>query len=188
MFGLGAATRIYLAAGATDMRKGFEGLYGLVRDRLQSEPLSGHIFVFSNAPRNRLKLLFWDGSGLWVCAKRLEKGRFHWPKAEGEKVLRMSIGFPFVEHHQLGRRGVNRAAVHNKKRNVPSDSSAARERLQQPVLLQLNFESSGRYLHVDVSARGGVIYCADRCLTVTDFPKWSGGPLAVGCRCYSARE
>jgi transposase len=87
MFGLGAATRIYLAAGATDMRKGFEGLYGLVRDRLQCEPLSGHIFVFSNAPRNRLKLLFWDGSGLWVCAKRLEKGRFRWPKAEGEKVL-----------------------------------------------------------------------------------------------------
>src|SRR5690348_790696 len=87
MFGLGAATRIYLAAGATDMRKGFEGLYGLVRDRLQCEPLSGHIFVFSNAQRNRLKLLFWDGSGLWVCAKRLEKGRFHWPKAEGETVL-----------------------------------------------------------------------------------------------------
>jgi transposase len=87
MFGLGAATRIYLAAGATDMRKGFEGLHGLVRDRLQCEPLSGHIFVFSNGQRNRLKLLFWDGSGLWVCAKRLEKGRFHWPKAEGDKVL-----------------------------------------------------------------------------------------------------
>jgi transposase len=85
MFGLGAATRIYLAAGATDMRKGFEGLYGLVRDRLQSEPLSGHIFVFSNAPRNRLKLLFWDGSGLWVCAKRLEKGRFHWPKPKARR-------------------------------------------------------------------------------------------------------
>ena len=61
------------------MRKGFEGLYGLVRDQLQVEPLSGHIFVFSNAQRNRLKLLFWDGSGLWVCGKRLEKGRFRWP-------------------------------------------------------------------------------------------------------------
>jgi len=82
MFGVGPATRIYLAAGATDMRKGFEGLYGLVRDRLQLEPLSGHIFLFSNAHRNRLKLLFWDGSGLWVCAKRLEKGRFRWPQAE----------------------------------------------------------------------------------------------------------
>ena len=81
MFGVGPATRIYLAAGATDMRKGFEGLYGLVRDQLQLEPLSGHIFLFSNAQRNRLKLLFWDGSGLWVCAKRLEKGRFRWPRA-----------------------------------------------------------------------------------------------------------
>lgn len=78
MFGLGPATHIYLAAGATDMRKGFEGLYGLVRDRLQCEPLSGHVFLFANAQRNRLKLLFWDGSGLWVCAKRLEKGRFGW--------------------------------------------------------------------------------------------------------------
>lgn len=81
MFGFGPATRIYLAAGATDMRKGFEGLYGLVRDRLQCEPLSGHVFLFCNAQRNRLKLLVWDGSGLWVCAKRLAKGRFRWPEA-----------------------------------------------------------------------------------------------------------
>jgi transposase len=83
MFGVGPATRIYLAAGATDMRKSFEGLHGLVRDRLVCDPLSGHIFLFSNSQRNRLKLLFWDGSGLWVCAKRLEKGRFRWPSAAG---------------------------------------------------------------------------------------------------------
>jgi len=62
------------------MRKGFEGLYGIARDRLQCEPLSGHIFLFCNRPRNRLKVLFWDGSGLWVCAKRLPKGRFAWPE------------------------------------------------------------------------------------------------------------
>src|SRR5258708_15851318 len=80
MFGWGGATRIYLAAGATDMRKGFEGLYGMARDRLLCDPLSGHVFLFANAQRNRLKLLFWDGIGLWVCAKRLEKGRFHWPE------------------------------------------------------------------------------------------------------------
>ena len=73
MFGVGTATRIYLAAGSTDMRKSFDGLYGLVRDRLLCDPLSGHIFLFANARRNRLKLLFWDGSGLWVCAKRLEE-------------------------------------------------------------------------------------------------------------------
>jgi transposase len=90
VFGLGPATRIYLAAGATDMRKGFEGLYGLVRDRLLCEPLSGHVFLFCNAQRNRLKILFWDGTGLWVCAKRLPKGCFTWPQsgdAQGKLVL-----------------------------------------------------------------------------------------------------
>ncbi len=90
MFGLGPATRIYLAAGVTDMRKGFEGLYGLVRDRLSCEPLNGHLFLFCNAQRNRLKVFVWDGSGLWVCAKRLEKGRFTWPQsgdAQGKVVL-----------------------------------------------------------------------------------------------------
>ena len=63
------------------MRKGFEGLYGLVRDRLSCEPLSGHLFLFCNGQHNRLKVLVWDGSGLWVCAKRLEKGRFTWPQS-----------------------------------------------------------------------------------------------------------
>ena len=64
MFGFGPATRIYLAAGPADIRKSFEGLYGLARDRMESEPRSGHVFVFSDARRNRLKLLFWDGSGV----------------------------------------------------------------------------------------------------------------------------
>jgi transposase len=82
VFGVGAATRIYLAPGATDMRKGFNGLYGLVRDQLLCDPLSGHLFLFSNAQRTRLKVLFWDTSGLWVCAKKLEKGHFHWPAAD----------------------------------------------------------------------------------------------------------
>jgi len=79
MFGLGPATKVYLAMGATDMRKGFDGLYGLVRDKLLCEPISGHLFLFTNARRNRLKVLYWDGSGLWVCAKRLERGCFSWP-------------------------------------------------------------------------------------------------------------
>jgi len=71
------------------MRKGFEGLYGLVRDQLGADPLSGHLFLFSNRTRTRLKALVWDGSGLWVCAKRLEKGCFRWPKAEGRHSVTM---------------------------------------------------------------------------------------------------
>jgi len=89
MFGLGPATRIYLGVEAVDMRKGFEGLYGLVRDQLGHDPLSGHLFLFTNKTRTRLKALVWDGSGLWVCAKRLEKGRFGWPEAEGRYSVSM---------------------------------------------------------------------------------------------------
>lgn len=79
MFGLGPATKIYLGVEPVDMRKGFEGLFGLARDQLGQDPLSGHLFLFTNRTRTRLKALVWDGSGLWVCAKRLERGRFHWP-------------------------------------------------------------------------------------------------------------
>lgn len=63
------------------MRKSFNGLYGLVRDRLGCDPTSGHVFLFTNARRNRLKLLVYDGSGLWVAAKKLDGGRFRWPES-----------------------------------------------------------------------------------------------------------
>jgi len=69
VFGLGPATRIYVALGATDMRKGFDGLHGIVRDKLGLEVQTGRLFLFANAKRNRLKILYWDGSGLWSCAK-----------------------------------------------------------------------------------------------------------------------
>jgi transposase len=85
VFGLGLATKVYVAVEAVDMRKGFDGLYGLVRDQLGQDPLSGHVFLFSNRTHTRLKALVWDGSGLWVCAKRLEKGRFRWPGADAQQ-------------------------------------------------------------------------------------------------------
>jgi transposase len=91
VFGLGLATKIYIALEAIDMRKGFEGLHGLVRDHLKQDPLSGHLFLFTNRTRTRLKALVWDGSGLWVCAKRLEKGRFHWPKVGPAALERRSV-------------------------------------------------------------------------------------------------
>jgi transposase len=63
MFVWSAATRIYLALGATDLPQGFDALYALVQQRLELAPLSGHVFVFANRRRSRIKLLFWDGKG-----------------------------------------------------------------------------------------------------------------------------
>ena len=89
MLSPGPATKIYLACGATDMRKSFNGLYSLVVGLLEADPLSGHLFVFCNHRRDRIKILCFDGSGLWVCAKRLEKGTFHWPD-EGDAPVELS--------------------------------------------------------------------------------------------------
>jgi transposase len=90
MFAMGAATRIYVATGATDMRKGFCGLEGLIRERLESDPTSGHIFLFANARRDRLKLVYFDGSGLWVCSKRMERGRLCWPEPSNGSKMQLS--------------------------------------------------------------------------------------------------
>ncbi|MCL2661485.1 MAG: IS66 family insertion sequence element accessory protein TnpB [Acidobacteriaceae bacterium] len=90
IFGQGIATRVYLAVGAVDLRKSFEGLYGLVRDQMGCDPLSGHLFLFTNARRTRLKVMVFDGSGLWVCTKRLERGRFGWP-ASADSAVRIEM-------------------------------------------------------------------------------------------------
>lgn len=83
--------RVYLAPGFTDMRKSFTGLVAATREVLQEDPLSGHLFGFCNRRRTLIKLLLWDGTGLWVFAKRLEKGTFAWPSAEeGQTKLTLS--------------------------------------------------------------------------------------------------
>lgn len=86
MINLGPATRVFLAAGPTDMRKGYDGLADLVRHRLQGNPLDGHLYLFCNARRNRVKVLCFDGSGLWICSKRLERGLFSWPALDEGKA------------------------------------------------------------------------------------------------------
>jgi transposase len=88
MLGLGAATRIYVATGATDMRLSFDGLYSLVIGRIQQSPQSGHLFLFANKRRDRMKIYYYDGSSAWVCARRMEQGRMHWPaSADGHVQL-----------------------------------------------------------------------------------------------------
>jgi transposase len=86
MFGLSAAVRVYFATEPTDMRKSFDGLAALASGRLSLDPLSGHLFVFINKRRDRIKILYWDRDGMAVWAKRLERGTFRIPAATADRV------------------------------------------------------------------------------------------------------
>jgi transposase len=79
MLTLSPAVRIYLATGATDLRRSIDGLSMLLRERFTLDSLSGHLFLFRNRRGDRLKILAWDRSGFWVLYKRLEQGTFAWP-------------------------------------------------------------------------------------------------------------
>ncbi len=80
MIALPPGARVWLAAGTTDMRRGFDGLARQVQEVLQLDPFSGHVFVFRGKRGDLLKCLFWDTQGLVLYAKRLERGRFIWPQ------------------------------------------------------------------------------------------------------------
>jgi transposase len=86
MMGPPTETRIWIVAGRTDLRRGFTGLSGMVQTALEQDPFSGHVFVFRGRRGNLIKLLWWDGDGLCLLAKRLERGRFVWPQAESGTV------------------------------------------------------------------------------------------------------
>jgi transposase len=81
-----AHTKVWLAAGVTDMRKGFAGLSALAETVLRADPYCGHLFVFRGRRGDLLKVIWWDGQGACLFSKRLEKGRFVWPSARAGKV------------------------------------------------------------------------------------------------------
>jgi transposase len=83
---LTSALRIFLAVEPADMRKGFDGLSQLVRDRIAQDPLSGHLYVFRNKRRDRIKILYWDRDGFALWYKRLEKRTFRFPEAKDGRV------------------------------------------------------------------------------------------------------
>jgi transposase len=86
MIALPTGTQIWIAAGRTDLRRGFTGLSAIVQTVLQQDPFSGHVFVFRGRRGDLIKVLWWDDDGLCLFAKRLEKGRFVWPQAESGSV------------------------------------------------------------------------------------------------------
>ncbi len=90
MFGFPGTWKIYLAVEPVDMRKQYDGLWAQAEQHLGEDPRLGALFVFTNKDRNRIKMLYWDTTGVWVLAKRLEKGRFTWPQRTDAKKLSMT--------------------------------------------------------------------------------------------------
>lgn len=86
MLAFPSAVRIFVAVAPVDMRKSFNGLWAAAGQHLHEDPKNGAIFAFTNKRRDRLKLLYWDGTGVWVLAKRLEQGRFSWPSPSADRA------------------------------------------------------------------------------------------------------
>jgi transposase len=105
-----ANTQIWIAAGVTDMRRGFTGLSALVQTALEQAPLSGHVFAFRGRRGDLIKLLWFDGDGLCLFSKRLERGRFVWPQADSGKVslTRAQLSM-LLERDRLAQTGQNLA-------------------------------------------------------------------------------
>lgn len=79
MLNFTGSLKVFVAVDHVDLRKSFNGLYAVTKNVLKETPESGALFVFTNRRRNRVKTLYWDGTGMWVMIKRLEKGTFNWP-------------------------------------------------------------------------------------------------------------
>jgi len=86
----GEATKIHLATGATDRRRGYSGLYTLIEQQFGGEPKSGHLWVFTHRTRNLIKIFYWDSGGMGLLGQRLHEGRFHaWPQ-QGQKIVMLT--------------------------------------------------------------------------------------------------
>ena len=110
MLSIATGTRIFFAAGATDMRKGFDGLQGIVSGVLEQDPLSGHLFLFVNRRRDKLKILYWDGDGLAIWYRRLEQGTFQMPhvvddqKSAEIRSEELTMLLRGIDYHNVQRR------------------------------------------------------------------------------------
>ncbi|WP_295456040.1 IS66 family insertion sequence element accessory protein TnpB [uncultured Thiodictyon sp.] len=91
MIAFGAHTQVYLALGATDMRKSIDGLAVLVAEVLMADPLSSHLFVFCNRAKDKIKILFWHNNGFWLWYRRLERQRFYWPQEANTAAVTVSV-------------------------------------------------------------------------------------------------
>lgn len=91
MLSFHAQLKVFVATAPTDLRKSFNGLWAAASERLGEDPRKGALFVFSNRRRNRIKILYFDGTGVVVLAKRLEEGTFRWPQSAGEAGAKLRL-------------------------------------------------------------------------------------------------
>lgn len=91
MFHVPGSVKIFVGLEPVDLRRGFDGLSALVQQTLQQDPLSGHLFLFRNRRRDRLKILFWDGDGYAIFYKRLARGTFEFPRPQDPQSLSLEI-------------------------------------------------------------------------------------------------
>ena len=121
MIHLPAAVRVYLATAPCDMRRSFDGLHALVSAMMQLDAFAGHLFVFANRRRDRVKILYWDRDGFAVWSKRLEEGAYAMPFAEGEEVRRE------ITAAELGAllSGIDLSQAKRRKRYRRKDTEAA---------------------------------------------------------------
>lgn len=112
MLSLTSTLKFYLYREPTDMRKGFDGLCGLVTEALSADPLSGDVFIFLNRRRDRMKLLLWDRDGFWIFYKRLEKGAFEQPAASSDAA---SVELSY-DDLMLILRGIDLASIKRRRR------------------------------------------------------------------------
>jgi transposase len=129
MISIASSTRIFVATSPTDMRKGFDGLQGLVSSVLGQDPLSGHLFLFVNRRRDKLKVLYWDGDGLAIWYRRLEQGTFQMPTITGDKTAAEINREDLI----MLIRGLDYENVHRRKRFKITDSQP--KTVDEPVNL-----------------------------------------------------
>jgi transposase len=91
MLSFSGSLKVFVAVEPCDMRKGFNGLHALVGERLGEDLKQGALFVFCNRRHTRIKIIWWDGTGIWVCSKRLEEGTFSWPKHLSSETTKLAL-------------------------------------------------------------------------------------------------
>jgi transposase len=124
LLSLPGTVRIYVAAEPVDLRKGFDGLAAATRQIIRKDPLSGHLFVYTNRRANRLKVLLWEPSGYLLIFKRLERGRFHLPRPPrpGDRHVEME-----ATDLTLMMEGIDLRGAHRRERWAPHNNTVVRE-------------------------------------------------------------